>query len=119
METKEIMKMVLSPKIWLLIVLVLHTAVGVIAQTDFSVDAEAERAGVFLAISAYLAYAAFLTSGQEQARLAAVLAGPIWVWFVVCTALGLEGWEGIAVPPLFIWGMLALSGLMSWNMEND
>ena len=27
-----------------------------------------------LAISAYLAYAAFLTSGQEQARLAAVLA---------------------------------------------
>ena len=45
METKEIMKMVLSPKIWLLIVLVLHTAVGVIAQTDFSVDAEAERAG--------------------------------------------------------------------------
>ena len=119
METKEIMKMVLSPKIWLLIVLVLHTAVGVIAQTDFSVDAEAERAGVFLAISAYLAYAAFLTSGQEQARLAAVLAGPIWVWFVVCTALGLEGWEEIAVPPMFIWGMLALSGLMNWNMENE
>ena len=112
-------KMILSPKIWLLIVLVLHTVVGVIEQTDFSVDSEAERAGIFLVISAYLAYAAFLTSGQEQARLAAVLAGPIWVWFVVCTALGLDGWEEIAVPPLFIWGMLALSGLMNWNMEDD
>ena len=112
-------KMILSPKIWLLIVLALHTVVGVIGQTDFSVDSEAERAGIFLAISAYLAYAAFLTSGQEQARLATVLAGPIWVWFVVCTALGLEGWEEIAVPPLFIWGLLGLSGLMNWNMEDE
>ena len=112
-------KVILSPKIWLLIVLVLHTAVGVMAQTDFSVDAEVDRAGVFLVISAYLAYAAFLTSGQEQARLAAALAGPIWVWFVVCTALGLEGWEGIPVPPLFIWGMVALTGLMSWDLEDE
>ena len=32
---------------------------------------------------------------------------------------GLEGWEEIAVPPLFIWGMLALSGLMNWNMEDE
>ena len=28
--------------------------------------------------------------GEEQARLAVVLAGPVWIWFVICISQGLE-----------------------------
>ena len=53
-------------------------------------DNELMISGVMLVITVYMLYAAFLTTGRAQARLAAVIAGPIWVWFVVCIALGLE-----------------------------
>ena len=66
-----------------------HTVVGVLLQTDPDVDAS-WKYPVCLAISAYLRYAAFGTC-EEQANWAVVLCGPIWVWFVVCGALELEG----------------------------
>ena len=116
----------LNPKWWLIITAILHTFVGVLAQTDFSVDAEAEMAGVFLAISTYLFYAAFLTTGEAQARLAAVLAGPIWVWFMVCALFELESGAGGVwelspelLPPLVFWGMTALTGVLGWNSGSD
>jgi len=109
----------------LIILAVIHTVVGVFAQLDPDVDAQLEISGVFLAISVYLLYAAFATSGQEQARWATVLCGPIWVWFVVCGALELEGvgnnsWSLSAelIPPLVVWGMTALSGILHWNMDD-
>ena len=78
----------------------------------------------------YMLYAAFLTAGRAQARLAAVIAGPIWVWFVLCIALGLEityttdaatGSFDFAdnVPPLIFWGITALTGVLGWNMEDE
>ena len=121
----EQLKKICNVKIWLIILAVIHTVVGVLAQMDFGVDAQMEISGVFLAISVYILYAAFGTSGQEQARWATVLCGPIWVWFVVCGALELEGvgnnsWSlsPELIPPLFVWGMTALSGILHWNADD-
>ena len=93
-------------------------------------DNELMIAGVFLVITVYMLYAAFLTTGRTQARLAAVIAGPIWVWFLVCIALGLEityttdaATQSFDfadnVPPLIFWGMTALTGVLGWNMEDE
>ena len=118
------LKKICNVKIWLIILAIIHTVVGVLAPLDPHSDAQLEISGVFLAISVYLLYAAFGTSGQEQARWATVLCGPIWVWFVVCGALELQGvgnnsWSlsPELIPPLVVWGMTALSGILHWNMD--
>ena len=89
-------------------------------------DNELMVAGIFLIIPVIMFYAAFMTEGRDRARLAAVVAGPIFVWFVLCIALGLEityttdavSWElSDNVPPLVFWGMTALTGVLGWNSE--
>ena len=119
----------LNPKWWLIVNAIGHTIIGVLLPMDPDNDNELMVAGVFLVITVYMLYAAFLTTGRAQARLAAVIAGPIWVWFVVCIALGLDityttdaatqSFELSAnVPPLMFWGMTALSGLLHGNFHN-
>ena len=120
---------VLNPKWWLIINAIGHTVIGVLLPLDPDNDNELMVAGVMLVITVYMLYAAFLTAGRAQARLAAVIAGPIWVWFVVCIALGLEityTTDGPYtfdfadnVPPLIFWGMTALTGVLGWNMEEE
>ena len=120
----------LKPKWWLVITALIHTVVGVLMELDPDNDNELMVAGVFLVITVYMLYAAFLTAGRAQARLAAVIAGPIWVWFVMCIALGLEityttdaATQSFDladnVPPLIFWGMTALTGVLGWNMEDE
>ena len=59
---------------------------------DFGVDSnKMEISGVFLLLFTSFTMLYALSDGQEQARSAMVLCGPIWVWFVVCGALELEG----------------------------
>ena len=118
----------LNPKWWLIITAFVHTVVGVLSQLDPDNDNELMVAGIFLIITVYLLYAAFMTEGQAQARLTAVIAGPIWVWFVVCMALELEitystepitwGFSSDFVPPMILWGMTALTGVLGWNSED-
>ena len=121
---------VLNPKWWLIINAIGHTVIGVLLPLDPDNDNELMVAGVMLVITVYMLYAAFLTAGRAQARLAAVIAGPIWVWFVMCIALGLEityttdaaaGSFDLAdnVPPLIFWGMTALTGVLGWNMGEE
>ncbi len=43
----EQLKKICNVKIWLILLALIHTVVGVLAQTDFSVDAEAEMGGIF------------------------------------------------------------------------
>ena len=122
-------KEALNPKWWLILNALGHTFIGVLLPMDPDNDNELMIAGVFLVITVYMLYAAFLTAGRAQARLAAVIAGPIWVWFVVCIALGLEityTTDGPYtfdfadnVPPLIFWGMTALTGVLGWNMEDE
>ena len=118
----------LNPKWWLVITAIVHTFVGMLSTYDSSNDNETMILGIMLIIPVYMLYAAFMTEGQAQARLAAVIAGPIVVWFLVCAAMGLEvtyatenvTWELSAelIPPLLFWGMTALTGILGWNSSN-
>ena len=119
----------LNPKWLLIITAIVHTIVGVFSQLDPDNDNELMVAGIFLIITVYLLYAALMTSGRAQARLTAVLAGPIWVWFIVCAGLELDvtyatenvDWElgPEMAPPLILWGVTALTGVLGWNMEDE
>ena len=123
-------KEALNPKWWLILNALGHTFIGTLLPMDPDNDNELMISGVMLVITVYMLYAAFLTTGRAQARLAAVIAGPIWVWFVVCIALGLEityttdaATQSFDfadnVPPLIFWGMTALTGVLGWNMEDE
>ena len=117
----------LNPKWWLIILALGHTFMGVLLPMDPDNDNELMVNGIFLVITVYMLYAIFLNEGQAQARLAAVIAGPVWVWFVICMALELDvtyatenpNWElsGEMAPPLILWGMTALTGVLGWNSE--
>jgi len=80
----------LNPKWWLVITALMHTVVGVLMELDPDNDNELMVAGIMLVIPVYMLYAAFMNEGRAQARLAAVIAGPFFVWFVLCGILALE-----------------------------
>ena len=117
----------LKPKWWLVITAVVHTVLGVLMELDPDTDNELMVAGIMLIIPVYMLYAAFMNEGRAQARLAAVIAGPIFVWFVLCIILGLQityattdysfEFSGEVIPPLVFWGMTALTGILGWNMD--
>ena len=64
---------------------------------------------------------------EDQARLTAIIAGPAWIWFVVACAMGLTWQIGSGdtmkmtfadnIPPLAIWGLTALSGVLHGNFQ--
>ena len=112
---------ILDPKIWLILVAVAHAVMGIIIPTDWANDTAKMVAGWMLLTTVTLIYAAVCLAGEEQARLALVIAGPVWIYFVVCISQGLEytlGKEPVTMnwkenaPPLVLWGLLALSGLL-------
>ena len=129
MSELDYKKEALNPKWWLILNALGHTFIGTLLPMDPDNDNELLISGVMLVITVYMLYAAFLTTGRAQARLAAVIAGPIWVGVVVCIALGLEityTTDGPYtfdfadnVPPLIFWGMTALTGVLGWNMEEE
>ena len=130
MSELDYKKEALNPKWWQILNALGHTFIGTLLPMDPDNDNELMITGVMLVITVYMLYAAFLTTGRAQARLAAVIAGPIWVWFVVCIALGLEityttdaATQSFDfadnVPPLIFWGMTALTGVLGWNMEDE
>ena len=116
------MDTILNPALWLALVALVHAVVGIIIPTDWSKDNNKMMAGFTLLTSFTMLYAAFMMDGEEQARLALVIAGPVWVWFVVSISMKLEfdiGKEPMVMtwkenaPPLVLWGMVALSGLLA------
>ena len=119
---------ILNPKWWLIITAFIHIFVGMLSTYDSSNDNETFVLGIMLIIPVYMLYAAFMTEGQAQARLAAVIAGPMVVWFLVSAAMGLEvtypsenetwGFSADLVPPVLVWGMSALTGVLGWNMDD-
>ena len=113
---------IFNPMIWLILVTLGHTGPGVILATNWKDDTAKMVAGWMLLTSVTLLYVAYAMDGEEQGRLALVIAGPVWIWFLVCINQGLEytmGKEPITMslkanaPPLVLWGVLALSGLLS------
>ena len=121
-------KKILNPKIWLILTALIHAVVGIISQTDWGDDPQVLIGGFMLLTSVTMLYVAFFTEGQDQARLTAVIAGPAWIWFVVACAMELTWQIGSGdtmemtfsenIPPLLIWGLTALSGVLHGNFQN-
>jgi len=116
----------LNPKAWLVITGIVHAVVGVLLELDMSNETQVVVSGFLLLTTFTMLYAAFFTEGEQQARLATVIAGPIWVWFVICSVQGYTlNYEGetftfelnTSIPPLIIWGMTALSGIVHGNFQ--
>lgn len=122
------LKKILNPKIWLILTALIHAFVGIISQFDWGDDPQVLIGGFMLLTSVTMLYIAFLMDGEDQARLTAVIAGPVWVWFVVSCAMGLTWQIGTGdamemnfadnIPPLLIWGLTALSGVLHGNFQN-
>ena len=122
------LKKILNPKVWLILTALIHAFVGIISQFDWGDDPQVLIGGFMLLTSVTMLYIAFLMDGEDQARLTAVIAGPAWVWFVVSCAMGLTWQIGTGdaiemnfadnIPPLLIWGLTALSGVLHGNFQN-
>ena len=116
--------MIMKPKIWLIVIAVMHTLMGVIA-TYVTIGNTDNLALIiqFAFISIYLLYAAFMTEGQAQARLAAVLCGPGVIWFIIGGVMKLEmlGMPVAEFPsgllPLTLWTLPTVAGIMNWNSD--
>ena len=115
---------ILNPKIWLTIVAVMHTLMGVIVNYQHNGNTENLAIFIYLAIvSVYLFYAAFMTKGQAQARLATILCAPVVVWFIIGAIMNLEMYGEpvaempFALLPLTLWTMPALIGILNWNSD--
>ena len=75
--------LILNPKIWLIVTGLIHAGVGVLSELDMGNETQVVVSGFFLLTTFTMLYAAFFTEGEQQARLATVIAGPIWVWFII------------------------------------
>ena len=116
-------EMIMKPKIWLIIITLLHSFMGVIVPYIQMGGGKDDLAMIlyFLTVSVYLLYAAFMTEGETQARLAAVLCAPVVVWFIVSAIMQLEmmGMPVAKLPgalfPMVMWSLPAITGIMNWN----
>ena len=117
--------MIMKPKIWLIIISLMHLFMGVIGgyiMNGGNIDNLSVM--IYLGItSVYLLYAAFMTEGQTQARLATVLCAPVVAWFVIGFIMGLD-FLGVPVAempsalfPLILWSLSVVTGIMNWNMD--
>ena len=116
--------MIMKPKIWLIVIAVMHTIMGVIAT--YVIIGNTDNLAMilyFLMVSVYMLYAAFMTEGRTQARLAAVLCAPVVVWFIISAIMQLE-MMGVAVAeipsglfPIVLWALPAITGIMNWNTD--
>ena len=74
--------MLMIPKVWLIIVALMHLFMGVIGAYIQMGTIENLSIMIYLGIiSIHLLYVAFMTEGQTQARFAVVLCAPMVVWF--------------------------------------
>ena len=117
--------MIMKPKIWLIVIAVMHSVMGVIVPV-VQMGANKDDLAVvlyFLTVSVYLLYAAFMTEGKTQARLAVVLCAPVVVWFIVSAIMELKmmGVPVADIPsglfPLILWGLPTVAGIMNWNID--
>ena len=116
--------MLMKPKIWLIILAVMHTLMGVIA-TYIIVGNPDNLASIMQLgfISVYLLYVAFMTEGKTQAKLATVLCAPFVAWFTISAIMKLNMF-GVPVAkmpgallPLKLWGLPTITGILNWDID--
>ena len=116
--------MIMKPKIWLIVLAVMHTLMGVIATYIIVGNADNLASIIQLGfVSVYILYVAFATEGQTQARLATVLCAPFVVWFTISAIMKLNMF-GVpvaempgALMPLTLWGLPTITGILNWNTD--
>ena len=87
-----------NTKLWLLIIAVMHTVMGGGGTyATYVIDSHA-IVGIYCMDGLYHINAALNVKGQAQARWAAVLCGPVVVWFVLCSLMGLTMFGDPAAP---------------------
>ena len=114
------LKKILNPKIWLLIVAIGHTLATILpALSENGLDmGETEvECAVWRIVSMIIpmVFIALTFTKEIQAKLATVIAGPVWVLFAVWIVM--DGFETMFIPPLVLWGLLALSGVLHGNWQ--
>ena len=117
--------MLMKPKIWLIVIAIMHSAVGIIVPVVQMGGNKDDLAIVlyFLVVSVYLMYAAFMMEGKIQARLAVVLCAPVVVWFIISGIMNLEMMGSpvaelpSALVPLILWGLPTITGILNWNKD--
>ena len=78
---------------------------------------------IFLCLSVYILYVAFMTKGQNQARLSVVLCVPIIIFFVFGALLNLQIMGVPVAPfpesifPFTVWSLPVITGLLNWNAQ--
>ena len=115
------LKKILNPKIWLLVVAIGHTLatiLPVLSDKGLNLDDTEVEHAVWRVVSMILpmVFIAFTFTKEIQAKLATAIAGPVWVMFVVWIVV--DGFQTLFIPPLVLWGLLALSGVLHGNFQN-
>ena len=118
----ELLKKILNPKIWLLVVAIGHslaTILPVLIDNGLDMGETEVEYAVWRIVSMIIpmVFIALTFTKEIQAKLATVIAGPVWVMFVVSIAM--EGFETLFIPPLVLWGLLALSGVLHGNWQTS
>ena len=118
------MNKIMNIKIWLIIIALMHTVMGVlIPLIQFG---NKENLGIFLyffAISVHLFYVILFTKDQNQARLGTILCAPMVFWFIISAVMKLEmyGFPIAEMPaalmPIIFWTMPVISGIINWNSD--
>ena len=120
------MNKVMNTKIWLIIIALMHTCMGVlIPMLEYG---NTDNFGIFLyffVLSAHLFYVIIFTENQTQDRLGVILCAPVVIWFVLSAFMKLEmyGFPIAPMPdalmPIIFWSMPVISGIYNWNSDKN
>lgn len=116
----EQLKKILNPKIWLLVVAIGHTLatiLPVLSDKGLNLDETEVEYAVWRVVSMILpmVFVAFTFTKEIQAKMATAIAGPVWVLFAIWIVM--DGFQTLFIPPLVLWGLLALSGVLHGNWK--
>ena len=131
-------RQLLDPKWWLVIVAIPHTIFSAIVPllqsevgSDYFTNATFGLLNTVVLVSIFL-----FTAGRSQARMVAVTASAVFLWLLTMIAIDpANGFDFSAelappflykfsinlelAPPLILWALLALSGILHWNRSED
>ena len=132
------LKDLLDPKWWIVIVAIPHTIFSALVPLFQSeVGSDYFTNATFGLLNTVVLVAIFMfTTGRAQARMVAVTAGAVFVWLLTMIAIdpasGFDFKAELAppflykfsinlelAPPLLLWAMLALSGVVHWNRSEE
>lgn len=128
----------LNPKWWIVIVAIPHTIFSALVPllqsevgSDYFTNATFGLLNTVVLVSIFL-----FTTGRSQARMVAVTASAVFIWLLTMIAMdpanGFDFKAELAppflykfsinlelAPPLLLWAILALSGIVHWNQSED